>query len=79
MISLPNGHANFTDRETPFNNSVPLFCNSGYDLDGEDEATCGHDGSWSFQTTCQIKGNAQTLSLHLQVSESSAVVQFYNV
>ena len=54
--TLAHGHANFTDRETTFNHTVPVTCNIGYDITGEEHITCLHTGNWSMDTECIIKG-----------------------
>ena len=50
----------FAGQDTTFNHKVPLTCLEGFDLVGEQFITCGSDGKWKADTTCQIKGMKNT-------------------
>ena len=54
--NIPNGYANFPGRKTTYQQIIPILCNEGYDIVGNDFITCEADGSWSEGSSCQIKG-----------------------
>lgn len=51
--TLANGYINWTGRETTFNHTAPVVCNTGYDIQGAHEIRCSADGSWINDTYCQ--------------------------
>ena len=57
---IANGYAMFAGLDTSFDHKVPLTCLEGFDLVGEQFITCGSDGKWKADTTCQIKGMYNT-------------------
>ena len=57
--SLPNGHVEFEGRRTTYDERVPVTCDVEYEVRGNPFITCLSDGSWSTDTTCNIRGNNQ--------------------
>ena len=56
LYTIPHGHANFTGGHTTYNHSVPIICNHGYVLHGDNFSTCLANGSWSEGTSCVSEG-----------------------
>ena len=54
--TIINGHVNFTGRETVYDQLIPVFCDVGYELQGESHVTCLSDGKWSNMSFCVIFG-----------------------
>ena len=54
--SVLNGHVRYTDRRIIYNETVPVVCDSGYEVQGKGFARCLANGSWSNDTWCRIKG-----------------------
>ena len=50
-------HQRKLDRETTYNHTIPVACNEGYNIVGDDHITCLASGEWSTNTYCAIKGN----------------------
>ena len=67
--SIANGQVEYKGRSTYVNHKVPVKCNEGYKIQGDDELTCLHSGSWSTGTSCTITGirnNKPVLSDHIK-------------
>ena len=54
--SVLNGHVRYTDRRIIYNETVPVVCDSGYEVQGKGFARCLANGSLSNDTWCRIKG-----------------------
>lgn len=52
-FGVANGYINWTNAETTFNSSVPVYCNVSYKLKGDDKITCLGNGTWSQNTFCR--------------------------
>ena len=46
----------YEGRDTRFGSKVPVTCNDGYKLSGDDHITCASDGTWTKATQCVIQG-----------------------
>ena len=55
-FSIADGHVNFTGLATTYGERIPVSCNEGYELVGEEVITCLADGTWSKDVICRIKG-----------------------
>lgn len=53
---MSNGIVNFTNRETTYEQIVPVECEIGYELIGGHSIECLSDGFWSTTTSCEIIG-----------------------
>ena len=53
---IENGYVDYKGRATTVGEKVPVFCNPGYDLEGDSDTTCLSDGTWSKFTHCRSKG-----------------------
>ena len=56
-FGVANGYINWTNAETTFNSSVPVYCNVSYKLKGDDKITCLGNGTWSQNTFCRSAGS----------------------
>ena len=56
--SIDNGHADFSEGETAYESEIPVLCDSGYELHGDNYTVCKEDGYWSNNTECTIKGES---------------------
>ena len=56
IYPLENGHAHFSGYTTTFNSTVPVHCNKGYEVEGDDHIRCLASGNWSRTSACKIKG-----------------------
>ena len=56
IYPLENGHAHFSGYTTTFNSTVPVHCNKGYEVEGDDYIHCLASGNWSRTSACKIKG-----------------------
>ena len=64
MYALDNGIVNFSGFKTTFNHSVPINCDTGYEIHGDDQITCLPEGTWSSNSACHIKGNVPVICNH---------------
>ena len=71
-----NGTVVLTDAgTTTYGSTATQSCNTGFDLIGVTNITCGADGNWSNPTvTCTIKGN-----LHIVYSRNNIISQFMHI
>lgn len=60
---LENGKVDFTKRTTKYKSTIPVTCNTGYRVSGEESITCKSSGKWSVQTRCVLQncGTVYTL------------------
>ena len=56
IYPLENGHAHFSGYTTTFNSTVPVHCDKGYEVEGDDYISCLASGNWSRTSACKIKG-----------------------
>ena len=56
IYPLENGHAHFSGYTTTFNSTVPVHCNKGYEVEGDEYIHCLGSGNWSRTSACKIKG-----------------------
>ena len=53
---VDNGHAHFRGYNTTYGEMVPIHCNVGFYIEGDEYITCLSDGSWSNNSACHIHG-----------------------
>lgn len=58
--TLENGNVDFTKRTTTFKSTVPVKCNDGYKVHGDEHITCLSSGKWSVKTLC-VRVNCGTV------------------
>ena len=56
IYDVEHGIVNFTGQKTTFNHSVPVNCDIGYEVHGDDHIKCLSNGVWSTKSACHIKG-----------------------
>lgn len=69
--SIRNANVDFGGKTT-INNKVKVICNFGYEMQGDEYITCLSDGTWSNDTSCQLKTCSSTFKLN------NGVVHFPN-
>ena len=60
---LDNGHVDFKGNPTTVGETFPLFCDPGFELEGDTDTTCLPDGTWSKLTKCRRKGKLSCTSI----------------
>ena len=50
-----HGSVNFTGIETTVNQTAPVYCENGYEIQGDPHITCHSDGHWRSFSRCRIK------------------------
>ena len=53
---IENGNIQFEGNVTFFKHTVPVSCNAGFQLEGDNFTICLDDGLWSSNAVCTIKG-----------------------
>ena len=62
-LVINNGIVHFYDeKETLFQETIEITCHTGYQLYGDNTTTCQHDGSWSMNSVCRLKGKSDIIS-----------------
>ena len=54
--TIAHGQVDFTNADTTYGQSVPVTCDTGYELVGGHTIVCLADGQWSKTVRCDIKG-----------------------
>ena len=57
--TISHSSANFTGRNTSYGTVIPVQCEKGYKINGDNYAICQKDGKWSG-TKCEPKGEGQS-------------------
>ena len=63
---LEHGHVDFSGRLTLYGEIVPVFCDEGYETNGDPFITCLAEATWSSNTYCRPRG---THFLHMYLSK----------
>ena len=62
--TVAHSQANFTERtQFHYGTVVPIYCDKGYEIVGNNFAVCQEDGTWS-KTRCRKKGNVKHILAH---------------
>ena len=72
--SIAHSNANFTGRASHYGTIVPVYCDKGYTVTGNQFSTCQANGKWS-NTKCMLKGwylNKQVAPCKTVCSEPSS-------
>ena len=60
--TVAHSQANFTERtQFHYGTVVPIYCDKGYKIDGNNFAVCQEDGTWS-KTRCRKKGTVKHIN-----------------
>ena len=60
---IEHGYAHFEGHETTYGSQVPVSCNDGYTLEGDNFTVCQNDGRWSLNTACHAVGKSGVICL----------------
>ena len=57
LFHLEHGHVDYVGEDTTFGSTIPIVCNEGYEIQGQDHIYCGEDGIWIGSIACRPAGN----------------------
>ena len=55
-VTVAHGIVDFIDGISTYGHSVPVICDTGYEINGNHRIECLANGTWSSLPTCQITG-----------------------